>query len=223
MTGTPLSSKEIDDSLAGEYVLGVLIGAERAEAENRAKRDPGFAALISAWEFRLGGLNAGYREMTAPNLFPAIEARLFPSAARAQSWHGRRNRLTSWFSGAVVAAALVAVVVAFVIPLRIQHVATLASETSTVGYEVGQFGQHLRVTRIVGAPADPGLVHELWLIPPGGSPVSLGLLESASLIINQPAPVVGWTLAVSVEPAGGSTTGQPTGPVILTAEVGADT
>ena len=219
MTDTQLSSKEIDDSLAGEYVLGVLSGIERAEAANRAKRDPVFAALISAWEFRLGGLNADYRDMTAPNLFPAIEARLFPSAARAQSW---RSRLASWLSGAGVAAALVVAVVAFVIPLRVQHVATLASDTSTVGYEVGQFGQHLRVIRSAGAPADPGFVHELWLIPPGGVPVSLGLLQDPSLIISQPAPAVGWTLAVSVEPEGGSKTGQPTGPVILMAEIGAD-
>lgn len=222
MTDTPLSPKEIDESFAAEYVLGVLSGTERAEAEARAKRDPRFAALISAWEFRLGGLNAGFPEMPAPNLFPAIEARLFPSAARAQSWQGRRSWLLSWFSGAVVAATLVVAVVAFVIPLRIQHVVTLASETGAIGYEVGQFGQHMRVTRIAGKPADEGLVHELWLIAPGDAPVSLGLLQNANLIIDRPAPTVGWKLAVSVEPEGGSKTGQPTGPVILLAEIGAE-
>lgn len=222
MTDAPLSPKEIDESFAAEYVLGVLGGTERAEAGSRAKRDPRFAAMIAAWEFRLGGLNAGYREMPVPNLFPAIEARLFPSAARAQSWQGRRNWLITWFSGAMVATMLVVAVVAFVIPLRILHVATLASETGAIGYEVGQFGQHMRVTRIAGKPADEGLVHELWLIAPGGAQVSLGLLQSANLIMNQTAPAIGWTLAVSVEPEGGSKTGQPTGPLILRAEIGAE-
>ena len=224
MTDTRLSPEEIDESFAAEYVLGVLSGAERAEAAARARREPEFAALISAWEFRLGGLNVDFAEMPAPNLMPAIEARLFPSAARAQSRQANRGGIFGWLSGAMVAASLVVVVVAFVIPLRMQPVATLASESGALGYDVSQFGDHMRVTRIAGQPAAEGLVHQLWLIAPnaapGAAPVSLGLLEEASLIINQAAPAAGWTLAVSVEPAGGSKTGQPTGPVILLAEIG---
>jgi len=42
------------------------------------------------------------------------------------------------------------------------------------------------------------------------------------LVVTYPTPPVGWVLAVSVEPAGGSPNGQPTGPVILTAQVGAN-
>lgn len=222
MTDTRLSPEEIDESFAAEYVLGVLSDAERAEAAARARREPEFAALISAWEFRLGGMNADFAEMPAPNLMPAIEARLFPSSARAQSGQANRGGLFGWLSGALVAASVVLVVVTFVIPLRMEPVATLASDSGALGYEVSQFGDHMRVTRIAGQPADKGLVHELWLIAPGAAPVSLGLLQKADLIINQPAPAVGWTLAVSVEPAGGSKTGQPTGPVILLAEIGAD-
>jgi anti-sigma-K factor RskA len=221
MKDAPLSPKEIDDAFAAEYVLGVLGGTDRAEAETRAKRDSRFAALISAWEFRLGGLNAGFPELPVANLFPAIEARIFASAARAQSWQGRRSWLISWVCGAMVAATLVVATVAFVIPLRIQHVATLASGTGALGYDVGQFGQHMRVTRTAGKPADEGLVHELWLIAPGDATVSLGLLRNANLIINQPAPAIGSKLSISVEPEGGSKTGRPTGPVILQAEIGA--
>ncbi|MDE2037235.1 MAG: anti-sigma factor, partial [Pseudomonas sp.] len=60
----------------------------------------------------------------------------------------------------------------------------------------------------------------LWAIPAGGKPISLGLLpvsgngriqlskEHQALLT---APL---TLAVSLEPQGGSPTGQPTGPVL---------
>ena len=222
MTDTRLSPEEIDESFAAEYVLGVLSDTERAEAAARARREPEFAALVQAWEVRLGGLNGDFAEMPAPNLMPAIEARLFPSEVRTQSRQSGRGGLFGWLSGAMVAASLVLVVVAFVIPLRLQPVATLASDSGVLAYDVSQYGGQMRVTRIAGLAADAGLVHELWLIAPGAAPVSLGLLQEASVIINQPAPAVGWTLAVSVEPAGGSKTGQPTGPVILVAEIGAD-
>ena len=63
-------------------------------------------------------------------------------------------------------------------------------------------------------------MHELWLIPPGGTPVSLGLLEAAPLTLATARPQAGWTLAVTLEPAGGGPNGQPTGPVLMAAEVG---
>ncbi|MBA4284134.1 MAG: hypothetical protein C0434_01195 [Xanthomonadaceae bacterium] len=57
---------------------------------------------------------------------------------------------------------------------------------------------------------------ELWLITDAG-PVSLGLLPTAGEgRLKLPANVAGaqLTLAVSLEPVGGSPTGQPTGPVL---------
>jgi anti-sigma-K factor RskA len=61
---------------------------------------------------------------------------------------------------------------------------------------------------------------ELWLIPEGGKPASLGLIAAGQPVrINIPAELLphlgrGATLAVSLEPPGGSPTGQPTGEVI---------
>ena len=60
---------------------------------------------------------------------------------------------------------------------------------------------------------------ELWLISQGGKPSSLGLIAAGQPVrINVPAELLthvgsGATLAVSLEPPGGSPTGQPTGPV----------
>jgi anti-sigma-K factor RskA len=63
--------------------------------------------------------------------------------------------------------------------------------------------------------------YELWLIPTGDArPRSLGLIQPGQPIrLDIPADLAGRitpdaTLAVSLEPPGGSPTGQPTGPVI---------
>ncbi len=69
------------------------------------------------------------------------------------------------------------------------------------------------------APAEDRAL-ELWAITaPGQAPQSLGLLprQGTDRLARPLAPIpVGATLAVSVEPRGGSPTGQPTGPVLYT-------
>jgi anti-sigma-K factor RskA len=220
MTDADLTPQDAEDALAAEYVLGVLELAERAEVEARLKRDPAFAARVLAWEARLGGMNDGFDEAPAPNLLPAIEARLFPAAeapARA-----RRRLGFGWLLGGALAAALALVTVTTLAPPQPDRIATLATADNRLAYEVTHFCETLQVTRVAGAPAAAGQVHELWVIAPGANPVSLGLLDAAPLVVAYPAPPAGFILAVSVEPTGGSPTGQPTGPVILTAEIGTD-
>lgn len=216
MTDTPLSPREADEAEAAEYVLGVQDLAERTASAARVKADPGFAALVAAWEVRMAGLNEEFAEVPAPKLLPAIEARLFPKAER------RRGGLWGWLSGAVVAMAVVLVGLALLVPPQNTLVAVLRSSDNRLAYEVRHFGSELQVQRVAGTPAVPGRVHELWLIAPGAAPVSLGLLDEPDLVVTYPRPPEGWTLAVSIEPAGGSPIGSPTGPVILTAEVGGD-
>jgi anti-sigma-K factor RskA len=63
---------------------------------------------------------------------------------------------------------------------------------------------------------------ELWLIADGG-PVSLGVIPKTGEVRRaMPAGMAfasGRTVAVSLEPIGGSKTGAPTGPVVTTATV----
>ena len=69
-------------------------------------------------------------------------------------------------------------------------------------------------------PADPAHAHELWVIPADGKPRSLGTMKSAKQMHMRLADALavllqqGATIAISVEPPGGSPTGQPTGPVV---------
>ena len=77
---------------------------------------------------------------------------------------------------------------------------------------------------VSGVAAGPRAV-ELWVIPADGHPRSLGLLSQARpgwrAAPAQAAHALrpGVTLAVSLEPVGGSPTGLPTGPVILTGKL----
>ncbi|WP_321855149.1 anti-sigma factor [Paraburkholderia tropica] len=85
----------------------------------------------------------------------------------------------------------------------------------------------LRRSEMVVVPAvkptvPAGRATELWLIAPGEKPVALGVFPAdAPAHMNLPASVVAKlsaraVLAVSIEPTGGSPTGQPTGPVVAT-------
>lgn len=81
----------------------------------------------------------------------------------------------------------------------------------------------LALRAFAAAAPPPERAYELWMLPADGAPVSLGLLPAAGRHELALAPGLGARLvtaaglAVSVEPAGGSPTGQPTGPVVFQA------
>jgi anti-sigma-K factor RskA len=214
MTDTPMTPQEEDDALAGEYVLGVLDMADRTAVEARIKTDARFAATVAAWEDRLAGLNDDFAEVPAPNLLPKIEARLFPVAAKPQrSWFG-------WLAGAAVAATLaIGAVVLWPVTPAPEFTATLQAEGQPLVIAASYAAGVISVTRAGGPEAEAGRVYELWLIDGANAPVSLGLIEGETAtrpVENLPEGAV---LAISLEPDGGSTTGAPTGPVLVTGVV----
>lgn len=105
-------------------------------------------------------------------------------------------------------------------------VATLASKTAdtslSVAYDRERGSMLVSPGRLTGAP---GHDHELWIIPTGGNPISLGLVRPGG---PQRLPVrpelaphfrLRAAIALSVEPVGGSPAGGPTGPVVATGEL----
>jgi Uncharacterized protein conserved in bacteria len=101
-------------------------------------------------------------------------------------------------------------------------VSTIQQDNGSTGWTATMDLQH---ARMVVVPATPvafaqGRAPQLWLIPAGGKPISVGMiardrpttlaLDAALLARLGPTAA----LAVSVEPLGGSPTGQPTGAVI---------
>jgi anti-sigma-K factor RskA len=214
MTDAPLTPMEEDDALAAEYVLGVLDLSERTNVDDRIRRDSAFAGLVAAWETRLAGLNDAYADVPAPNLLPKIEARLFPQVAKpARNWLG-------WLAGALAAAAI-AVVAVMVMPgaPAPEFVATLTAADQPLVFAASYAGGNLTLNQTKGAAAGAANDYQLWLIVGDAAPVSLGLIDAPAItrpVANMPEGAV---IAISLEPAGGSTTGAPTGPVLVTGVV----
>ncbi len=217
--------EEQDELLAAEYVLGTLPGAERARVRQRAEVDGAFAALIRTWEARLAPLNDSYDDAPAPDLLPQIEARLFADLDAAPSQPARRGWFgLGWIGAGAISAVLAAVAVFFVLTFTPPGPAPaiLQAELSTEDADLrfaARFDSStglLEISRAAGDAAPTGQDYELWAIDAEGVPRSLGLLR-APLEQVQTALVAGITLAVSLEPEGGSPEPAPTGPVLAVA------
>ena len=225
---------ESDDMLAAEYVVGALPAEERRQAALRIERDPTFARLVEAWEARLSPLSAGYPEIEPPAAAKqAIDRALFatgsavaatPSAASGGIWQS----LAFWRGLSAVALALLVVAVA--VPLLraprtqqggTQFVASIAPKDSAVSY-LAYYDPATRDLALAHISGNRGSGHdfELWAIEGQAKPVSIGVIPAGKTIRVRINPEIGkllangGTLAISLEAPGGSTTGQPTGPVV---------
>lgn len=227
--------REDDDAIAAEYVLGVLSLEERQAAALRADRDPTFARLIDAWEVRLSPLAAGYAEAEVPaSVKAAIDRRLFETGTAQQ----RRDKTNLWSSLAfwrgLAAAAVVALMVALFAPYagapvttpQAGLVASLSADGSDIRYVAVYDGgrDEVRLSRLAGEKAE-GKDFELWLIEGKSAPISVGVIPAGATARLVPPAAVrgklaqGAILAISLEPAGGSPTGQPTGPVVAAGDL----
>ena len=219
-----------DEVIAGEYVLGVLSAEDRRKVEARMVLDREFAAMVTRWQFNLSSLDEGYEPvMPPPNVLASIERRIFadqpPPAVVGKS--GLWNSLALW---RVLSLAAVAGFVALGVlnsglfatrdPDRLL-VAELSGENNAISL-LAQYDAEsgsLKVTP-VAARGEEAKSLEVWLIEGDNPAVSLGILPQTGegeLTISRDLRdrfAAGATLAVSVEPFGGSPTGSATGPVI---------
>ena len=207
------------DLLAAEYVIGTLRGGARRSFERRQRRDPFVARRVNAWEERFAHLSLRLAPV-APSVgvWPAIERRVGAGSQRR------------WFALAAAAALITAFTFGWIVwqetrpPLA---TATLASEQGAELWrvELTARGDELEVAA-VGSVSVPGdRARELWALPEGAAPVSLGLVPASGevrLALNdrqRAALAAAANVAVSDEPAGGSPTGAPTGAVLYVAKI----
>ena len=221
-----------DDALAAEYVLGVLPADERQGVADRIARDRAFAQLVDQWEERLGPLGEGYAE-TPPHasVKAALDRRLFgPDAIPARS--GFWQSLTVWRTIAAALAALLLLIAVPVLRSTFVHedqarlVALLSAEGSAVSYLAIYEPKTASVDLSrVGAAQAGEKDFELWVINKDKAPVSMGVIppgETAKVELSDALRrqvQAGANLAISLEPKGGSPTGQPTGPVVAVGEL----
>lgn len=213
------------DALCGEYLLGGLRGPARRRFERALRDEPLVSTRHQYWQ-----------RLFAPRYAPA--AAIQPSAG---VWNRLKRELNlnhyriPWFRrlgiwrtwAGMTTAALVLVLSVNVLQPRFApqfaEIAQLAGENGNLVVSAGLSDDRkqllLRAVRPV--VSGPGQSYELWLLPEnGGAAISLAVLGQldAQLVlpaVHAPRILSGAKFAVSVEPAGGSPTGAPTGPVIL--------
>jgi len=79
-----MAFSEDDIALAAEYALGTLDADERAEAETRMSVDKDFAAMVEAWQHKLGALNQMVGSVEPrPELWNKIKTAIGLSEAQA--------------------------------------------------------------------------------------------------------------------------------------------
>ena len=217
-------SVEDREALAGEYVLGTLDANERRAAEARMASDGDFRAAVAEWERQLQPL-ADAEPAAVPHVdsFAGILARLDaePSHAVANNVVTLRRQVRRWriggsIAGLAAAALLVVVVSDWSRAPQTQFVATLTPGGTAPAFvlTVDTVSNTLSIRRVADA-APAGKSYELWAIEPGAQPKSLGVVEQARYQRPLDLPTNNLTLAISLEPEGGSPTSAPTGPVVF--------
>lgn len=221
------------DALCGEYLLGTLRGAARRRFERALREEPRVALRLRHWQ-----------EVFAPRYSKLVEVQPSPQSwqrlerelglARYRTpWH---RRLGFWRGFAVTTTAALALAVA------LQLLQPTAIERAPSATPIAQLEGKAEVARVVAALsqdratltlsaarpvlAGPAQSYELWLIPvEGGTPLSLAVLGNLDARVpvapaHSKRLVPGAKLAITVEPPGGSPVPGPTGPVIVSGQIG---
>lgn len=231
---------------AGEYVLGTLTAEERREFGRALNSDATLRTDLAYWESRLSELGRGLKPVRPhPRVWLDLAHRIetqskptrLPLAAAP-----RNGLLKSWAALATAASFVLAFglfremnkppVAPVIVTERIEvpvlatsYVALLQVPKSTMHWSVSVTPGRNQLAVLAGgeAPAAAAkLDAELWIITDAG-PVSMGVIPKTGEV-RRALPqgllyATGATIAVSLEPAGGSPTGKPTGPVVTTAQI----
>jgi len=238
-----VSGPHADPDLAGEYVLGLLPPAEHDAFELRLASERPLALAVATWRDRLHELDAAAPPIPpSPDLWAKIEgavevpssvgaaspAPLVRPRARAEArpsvFAGLWENLTLWrgvgFAGAAASLALGLVLVAAPKPLAPIAIAVLLTADGVPGAVVDIYadGESL-VAPLQDVSVPDGRTLQVWTLPDvQRGPVSIGLMPRAARTrlasMELPAPKPRQLYEITLEPAGGSPTARPTGPIL---------
>ncbi|KAF1072158.1 anti-sigma factor domain-containing protein [Variovorax sp.] len=236
---------ELLELLAASHALGTLRGGARRRFETLAREQAPVRAAALVWQGRLASMT----ELQSPvvpdpavwtrirNMIDAEQAQLALARQReAASAAQQRKPAGGWLGslalwrGATAAGALATVLAVTVgLNLRdqllnapaVQYVAVLSDDKDAASMLVtfDPKKRQLVLQRVGGFSEGADKSLQLWALPPGGAPRSLGVLDRAPglrLPASEADVRAVPTLAISLEPKGGvPSEGGPTGPVLF--------
>jgi anti-sigma-K factor RskA len=231
----PMQEPPGDDVIAGEYVLGVLDADTHRAFATRLPREPALAREVSEWERQLAPMLEEVEPVTPPpGLWPRVRQHVGLATVQAASraaplW----ERLGFWrgFGAAGLAATAASLVALLVLrqpypqyphaPHPITMLTTIAQANGSPAFVAAVDADACTMLLMpMDANVPKGKVPELWVIAGDGVPRSLGvrgMVHADAIVVPKAlrnALLAAATLAVSIEPVGGSPTGAPTGEVI---------
>jgi anti-sigma-K factor RskA len=224
--------------IADEYVLGLLDPAEHQAVEQEADKNPTLRTAIAAsrerylpldltvepadvpgglWTRIEAGLSEGDTAVPLGGATLAPEAALTPAANDNRRFGWRAAALSSMAASLVLAVALTWSLGRQADPVVIAVLLNEAGEVQAVVEDFGNDTAQIRLLADIRVPEDKAV--EVWTLPSQDmGPVSLGLLEDgrSSRLEGPPLPLpaASQLYEITLEDAGGSPTGRPTGPVL---------
>lgn len=227
-----------DRELAGEYVLGLLDGDELAHAKRRVASDRAFSRLVDGWRRHLADFDdTADRIEPGADLWNRIGVTISTAAPAAFSrdggvsgglWGSLRAWRVAAFSGAF--ASFVLAVLAGVLFMASRDDQTgkpayiailLNDETRQAGAVVNVFADgRAELVPLVDIAVPRGRALEIWTLwDRAVGPRSVGLIDAARATTLKldalPRTVVDQLFEITLEPAGGSPIGRPTGPILF--------
>ena len=222
------------DRLAAEYALGTTPPRVRRRLEAVARRDRVVARALSDWERRLATLADAVPAVTpAPRVWRSIVQRLGLEETRTREprvpWWQRVGLWQALGSASLAVIATIGLLEWQRAPQ--QPVAPLVVVLAGADAKPALIATAVRgdtsltVKTIGNATPERGKVLELWALPQAGPPQALGVIPAGNVVrvplgnpVDERLSNIP-SLAVSVEPPGGSATGKPTGPVLYSGSI----
>ncbi|RON03517.1 anti-sigma factor domain-containing protein [Pseudomonas brassicacearum] len=212
-------SRSLRRALAADYAIGLMPAAARRRFEQLLLDDSELRVELAKWQESLASLNDPLVEVPVPNrVWTAINARIEPQELHVPA----KRPFWNWLRVTVAVCSLLVAVTLGILYNRdsSQYSATLLSASAQPALRIKAHQDYLQVEPLALAAVAPGHSLELWAVPADGKPISLGVIpaggkgrvalsEKQHALLGKPI-----ALAVSLEPEGGSPTGQPTGPVL---------
>jgi anti-sigma-K factor RskA len=243
-----LKHRDLCEKLAAAYVLGTLRGAAARRFARLSDEHATIRLMVAEWEARLSPMADAATERVPPaRLWQAIAARIAAaSAPRSPAAGGLWANLAFWRGlGAIGSAAAVALLAVLVlrppelvevqVPVEVvrflppkneippSYLAVLEDPKThkpVILAMAGRNSDSLMIKAVDERPIATDRDLELWALPAGAKPRSLGVVGASGkswlkLAANSDTELGAIpALAVSLEPKGGSPTGGPTGPVL---------